>query len=256
MEHFRRDYLVQLAVNYEGDWIKMYNAILQKEKIEINPFLYDMIDSEVITILDEDYPKELEHTFEPPLVLFYHGDISLIKDINSTISIIGTRDPSEYGIEVTNQIVKEVAKSKITISGLAMGIDTIVHRVTLENNGKTVAVLGGGINNLYPQDNLDLYNIIKEKGLVISEYPNMSLPKPDNFRMRNRIIAGLSNNLLVTEARGYKSGTLITIRHALNLGKNVMCVPERINKESICNRMIKEGAFLVENAEEVLDITR
>lgn len=252
-----RDILIYLSIKHNGDWSKIYNDIVNRE----NNFTEDMVitclnslQSKAVTILDEDYPQILKQIFHPPFVLFYYGDLSLVRDINKCISVVGSRANSSYGEQVTNNIVGELATDFNIVSGLAKGIDSLSHWAAINNKGKTIAVLGSGIDNCYPSSNQKLYDIIKRDHLLISEYPNNALPNSVNFPIRNRIIAGLSSILLIPEAKN-KSGTSITAAYALSGGRTICCVPNTINNDSLCNRLIKDGAVLVENAKDVIDET-
>ena len=186
--------------------------------------------------------------------IFYQQDCNLSLLDGKCISIIGSRKNTEYGEKITRQIVRELIINNINIiSGLALGIDSIAHEESLNNDGKTIAVLGNGVNEYYPYRNNKLQNKIGNKGLLISEYPPNIKPIRINFPKRNRIIAALCDSLLVIEANK-RSGTMITVNEALNLGKDIMCVPNRVDEDSGCNELIKNGAYLVENAFDVLEI--
>jgi len=250
-----RDLLIYLSVKYKGQFEKMFSAIKVKEKVEeedVKKALKDL-GSKAITILDKEYPESFKRIHTPPLVLFYKGDLSLLNDDKQHLGVVGSRDISKYGENITKEIVSELVKdenSPVIISGLSRGIDTIAHEECLKNHGKTVAILGCGINYVYPKQNADLYNKIAKDGLLLSEYPDETEPEKNNFNMRNRIVAGLSDKLLVPEA--YKnSGTNLTVMFALQQGKDVMAIPHNVGKECSCNKLIQDGAFLVENAEDV-----
>ncbi len=237
---------------YKGNWDKIYEAISLMEdfdeekakKLIANP------KSKVVTIFDDDYPQQLKFIQKPPFVLYYHGDISIIKDKYKAVSIVGSRKYSTYGEKVTRYFAKELSKELVIVSGMALGIDGIAHRACIENGGKTVAVLGCGINVCYPPKNLDIYDEIKKNHLLISEHPDLTPPTPYSFPIRNRIIAALSNCLLVTEGKR-NSGTSITAHLTLEGGGNVCCVPTRIGENSVCNHLISYGAALVETPEDV-----
>ena len=250
-----KEFLVGISVKHNGDWEKIYDAILKKEDIGDEEMILrniSKLESKYITILDDEYPEMLRKSYRPPFVLYYHGDISLLSHYNNMISVIGTRKPTNYGRYATRYFVKELSKEKIIVSGMADGIDSFAHSVTLENNGSTIAVLGSGINYIYPSTNEELYKMIKENGLIISEYPNSTVPQPNNFIVRNRIIASLSPKLLVIEANSNRSGTLTTVRFALMNGKDVLCVPKQVGKYSVCNHLIKDGAQLVDSPSDIL----
>ena len=177
----------------------------------------------------------------------------MLNDVKRRIAIIGSRSNSEYGEKAATEICKDLVKEDfIIVSGLAKGIDSIAHKSCLNNGGKTIAVLGNGLNVIYPKENNDLYKEISEKGIIISEYPPNTPPDKENFPNRNRIISALSEGVVVIESKE-KSGTMNTVSHALENGKQVFCVPERINYGSGCNKLIKEGAKLIESAKDILE---
>lgn len=178
----------------------------------------------MINIRSEKYPEKLRHIYAPPQVLYVLGNEKILND--KSISIIGCRECSQYGKKVAYDFAKGFAKRNIiVISGLARGIDTYAHKGSVDVKGKTIAVLGCGLDVIYPPENKELYQqIIKNGGAIISEYPLKSKPEKHHFPARNRIISGLSDGVLVVEARK-KSGTLITVEHALDQGKDVYAVP-------------------------------
>lgn len=183
----------------------------------------------LITIEDEEYPEKLRRISDAPFFLFCKGDLSLLKE--KSIAIIGSRSPSNYGRIVTERFAGDLAKSGVVIvSGLAYGVDGIAHRKTLDEKGKTIAVLGGGFDKIYPAEHTNMAKEIAEKGLLISEYrPEVSATK-FSFPQRNRIVAGLSDGVLITEASA-KSGTIITKDFALDNGIIVYAVPGNITSE-------------------------
>ena len=263
--------LVAIAVKYKGDWesiISVLNRKFDKEKDstneEENADDYDLeewlevakkSDYKYTTILSSDYPSALKQQYMPPFVIFYHGDISLLQNIGKNLAVVGSRDCSDYGIEMTKKIVSEVSKDLVIVSGLARGIDSVAHETAIRTGGRTIAVLAGGINYCYPLRNRELYRIIKESHLVISEYPGDTIPEPYYFPRRNRIIAMISSGTLVTEAYE-KSGTLTTVMFALQCERLILCVPYLANSHSECNRLIAEGAYLVQNGNDVLEIMK
>ena len=213
---------------------------------KINQYIANNI--QCITFYDDNYPYLLKEIDSPPLCLYCKGNIQLLNTFS--IAVVGSRKPSEYGLVVTKQFVKELAEADITIvSGMASGVDTIAHRTTLDNSGKTIAVLAGGFNYIYPATNFSLFKELINNNLVISELnPNIK-PQTYHFPLRNRIIAGLSKGVLVTEA-GEKSGSLHTINYAIDYNREIFAVPGRINSEMSkgCNNIIKEykDAFVTE----------
>ena len=168
-------------------------------------------------------------------------------------SVIGKRVPSEYGSNITDKIVCDLVKNEYTIvSGMALGIDTLAHRSALKNKGKTVAVLGSGINYCYPKRNQDLYAQLKSNHLIISEKPGDYVPQAKDFPSRNRLIAGLSESVVVTEAEK-RSGTMITVGYALDRGKDIYCIPSRIGDPMGCNLLIQQGAKLVLTVNDIIE---
>ncbi|MGN1329808.1 MAG: DNA-processing protein DprA [Clostridia bacterium] len=216
----------------------------QKEKIEI------------ITIENNLYPSRLKNIIDFPLVLYSKGNTKLLNEKN-TIAIIGTRNNSVYGKNTTLKLSYQIArKNYCVVSGLAKGIDSYAHKGALIAKGKTIAVLGSGINYIYPKENSRLYKeIIEKEGLIISEYPLYTKPIPAYFPKRNRLISGISDKILITEA-SKKSGSIITANIALDQGKDIYVVPGNITsyQSEGTNNLIKEGAFLVSSLEDILDL--
>lgn len=255
MKYKPRECLCYFAMLYKGDWDDIYNAILKHEEINEETYkdLFSKLKANYITLLDKEYPQFLKNIYKPPFVLFYYGDLSLIKDESKLIGIVGSRNYSQYGKRATKEIVSDLKNKYIIVSGLAKGIDAIAHESAIENGGKTVAILGCGIDTCYPSENYYLYKEIKKNHLLMSEYPFAQESTPVNFPIRNRIVVGLSKALIVAEAY-QMSGTLISVRLALETGKTVMCIPYQIGLNSMCNELIKEGAFLVENSRDIINL--
>lgn len=225
-------------------------------KQNLDNIMYYIKKNNIITVSinDENYPNSLKNIYDPPILLYLKGNIDLI--YKKSISIIGCRLCSSYGKVVTKKFAYNLAKKNITIiSGLARGIDTYAHIGALEANGNTIAVLGSGIDVIYPKKNENLYNsIIKNNGLIISEYIIGTKPIPINFPKRNRIISALSSGVLVTEAK-IRSGSFITVDFALEQGKEIFAVPGNINSVNSegTNSLIKQGAKLVTSVDDILD---
>lgn len=252
-----RNILIYLSMIYRGDFDAIYDALVRHEsppsEEEVNLVLRK-VTSPCITILDEDYPEYLrQKVYHPPFVLYYYGDISLIKDETKNIAFIGSRKCSQYGQNITQSLVSKVATRFNIVSGLARGIDSCAHAACINKIGKTIAVLGSGIDICYPERNKFLYNQIKETGLLISEYPCDTPPDPKYFPMRNRLVVGLSKMIVITEAKRH-SGTQISTTFALMSGKDVCCVPYQADENSLCNELIKQGAYLIEKPEDIFYI--
>ena len=202
------------------------------EKLEINYVVYS----------NTSYPNKLRDINEPPYVLFYKGDITLM--YSDMVAIVGARKNTVYGEMVTKTLVNEISLMPYgVISGVAYGIDSIAHKTILFNGGKTIGVLGCGLDIVYPKVNRKLYEEIIKNGLLISEFLPGTKPYPYNFPRRNRIISGLSNGIIVIEA-AQRSGTLITARLALDQGKEVMVIPGSIMNEKSrgCHSLMNDGA--------------
>lgn len=206
-----------------------------------------------VEIGDNNYPKKLSSIKNQPLKLYFEGDSSILN--MPSITVVGSRNMTEYGKEMTKKVVKELVQAGMCIiSGLAVGIDTIAHQTCLENNGKTVAVLGSGLNKIFPPENMNLYkNIVKKGGCVISEYEPDTMAQKRYFPERNRIVSGLSLGTLVIEAT-YRSGTAITAKYAFEQGKKVFCLPNCVGTKNSAGtiNLLKSGAILVTNAKEIL----
>lgn len=244
--------LVYLAYKYQGDWAKIYDAIcLKKEYSDDIDTILSSIKYKIVTLLDDEYPESLKHIYHPPFVLFYYGDISLLQDKDKNLAVVGSRDYSQYGKAAIESVMPELVKHYNIVSGLAYGIDTISHESAIKNGGKTIAVLGSGIDYCYPKENFETYEKIKKDHLVISEYPGNMAPEQSHFPIRNRIVAGLSKGLLVVEA-GTTSGTMITAQIASENGNDIMCFPSENLNNSGANVLIKQGATLVENADDII----
>ncbi|MGP1414227.1 MAG: DNA-processing protein DprA [Bacillales bacterium] len=247
--------VLYFSLKYQGDWEKIFTAIKNKEAIDDDSFnkLVSSNKDNYITIIDDNYPNCFKNINKPPFVLYYKGDINLLNKEAKYLGIVGSRKNTNYGRDAVFKIIDGLNDDYVIISGLARGIDYYAHSGALHNKIKTIAVLGSGINNLYPNINKPISEkIINEGGLIISEYPYNTEIKPENFGIRNRIIAALSDFLLVAEAY-HRSGTSITVNFALSSGKDVGCIPYEINKNSMCNKLIKDGAFLIENSEDIIE---
>jgi len=206
-----------------------------------------------ITGDDPGYPARLKEIYDYPPLLYVRG--TLIPEDEWAIAVVGTRRASTYGRQVTEEIVADLVRNKITItSGLAKGIDAIAHRTALGTGGRTIAVAGCGLDMVYPGDHVDLARKIMERGALISEFPLGTRPKAEHFPQRNRIISGMSLGTLVVEA-GEKSGAMITAHWAVEQNRDVFAVPGSIFSPASkgTNRLIQEGAKLVRNCADILE---
>ena len=206
----------------------------------------------VITRDSEAYPEYLREIYDPPAVLYYRGDIEQLK--SPSVSVVGARKPTPYGQAVAEKLAADLAgRGLVVVSGLARGIDSIAHWGALQK-GRTTAVVGSGLDTVYPRENRKLFQKIAEDGVVLTEYPLKSPPLAHHFPLRNRIISGLSLAVVVVEATR-KSGTLITARMALEQNREVLAIPGNITSELSqgTNWLIKNGARVVESWEDVVD---
>lgn len=207
----------------------------------------------VTCLADDDYPSLLREVPSPPPVLFYRGQ--LIETDHTAVAIVGTRKATAYGREMAYRMAFDLAQAGVTIvSGLALGIDGAAHRAALEAGGRTIAVLGSGIDVIYPGTHRDLARKIEAQGAVVTDYPPGTPPDRFNFPPRNRIISGLSRGVVVIEAPE-RSGALITVDFAAEQGRDAFAVPGPVHAPASagCLRILREGATLVRNADDVLE---
>lgn len=206
----------------------------------------------LIPISDARYPERLRSIFDPPLLLFARGRIELLDSI--CIGVVGTRRATPYGVGAAERLSSELAAGGITIvSGLARGIDTAAHRAVLAQKGNTIAVLGCGVDLVYPSENRKLTTQIADDGLLLSEFPMGAPPYPQNFPVRNRIISGLSSGVMIVEGAQY-SGSSITARLAMDQGREVFAIPGNITSKMSWgpNLLIKQGAKLVQDWNDIV----
>ncbi|UFJ42114.1 DNA-processing protein DprA [Brevibacillus humidisoli] len=210
-------------------------------------------DFSFVCFLDEQFPPLLKEIPDPPAVLFYRGNFDLLS--RPMIGVVGTRRPTPYGRAACRYLTTDLVQAGfVIVSGLAQGIDTEAHRAALESNGGTVAVLGCGIEQVYPRQNRSLYRNIAQSGLLVSEYAPMELPKPGLFPERNRLISAFSMGVLIVEA-AERSGSLITADCALEQGKEVFAVPGPIfsSVSTGPHNLIKQGAKLITNLDDIIE---
>jgi DNA processing protein len=208
--------------------------------------------AQLVTLGDARYPDALRRIFDPPPLLFARGRVELLSSV--CIGVVGTRHPTPYGIAAAERLSGDLARAGVTItSGMARGIDTAAHKAALAAEGLTIAVLGCGVDIVYPSENRKLATEIAAKGLIVSEFPMEATAFPQNFPIRNRIISGLSAGILVVEGAQY-SGSSITARLAIDQGREVFAVPGNITSKMSWgpNLLIKQGAKLVQDWNDVV----
>ena len=223
--------------------IRLDAQMEEMERCHVNVFIYE----------EPGYPSRLRQIYDYPPVLYVRGNLPA--EDEPCLAIVGTRRPTIYGRQVTEEIASDLAGSKITIvSGLARGIDSVAHRAALDAGGKTIAVFGSGLDIVYPAENARLAQSIIEHGALVSEFPLGVKPRPENFPLRNRIMSGLSHGVLVVEA-GEKSGALITAHQAAEQNREVFAIPGSILSPASqgTNRLIQEGAKLVRSYADILE---
>ncbi|QMU56160.1 MAG: DNA-protecting protein DprA [Candidatus Mycalebacterium zealandia] len=226
-----------------SDWQKVEKEISEARKR----------DFEILTLSDDRYPENLKQIYSAPAVLYVFGEIKK-RDLLS-VAIVGSRSPSKYGTDSATFLSSELAAVGVcVVSGMARGIDSSAHKAAINAGGRTVAVLGSGLDFIYPPENHELYNSIAKNGAVISAFPLGTEPDKTNFPQRNSVISGLSLGTVVIQASN-KSGSLITANLALEHGREVFAVPGRIGEKMSggTNSLIKKGAKLVENISDITE---
>jgi DNA processing protein len=216
--------------------------------------MYEQDGIQPISIFDELYPQVLKEAYQPPWVIYAKGDVALLKQ-DKKLAVVGSRKATPYGKMAIHLIFPELIKQQyIIVSGLAKGIDTLSHECAMRHEGRTIAVIAGGIHHIYPKENIPLAQKMMGDQLIISEYPPNTRPEKWHFPARNRIISGMCLGTLIIEAEK-KSGSLITANYALNDGREVFAVPGNIN--SPCsfgtNDLILQGAKLVKSAQDIIE---
>ncbi|QFT88855.1 hypothetical protein FIU87_09370 [Bacillus sp. THAF10] len=231
---------------------KIYRYIIETD-VDLLLKKYEQNNIFTTTILDKEYPRLLKEIYDPPFVLYVKGNLALFK--TRMIAVVGSRDMTVYGNQSIRKLLPPLIDKQFTIvSGLAKGIDISAHRITLENQGRTIAVLGGGILKLYPKEHHAIADEIGKNHLLVSEYPPYESPKKYYFPERNRIISGLCEGVIVIEAKE-RSGSLITADQAVEQGREVFAVPGSILSVTSRgpNTLIKQGAKLVLQHEDILE---
>lgn len=237
----RKDAIINIENSKNKELMRKYEEYIYNHEIEVIP------------VDDVNYPAALREIYDPPITLFAKGNIAFLGE--KSIGIVGSRDATSYGFNTAKELSYSLAQNNIVIvSGLARGIDKAAHIGALNARGKTIAVLGCGIDICYPNENMVIYKEILRRGLIISEYIVGTKPEAGNFPARNRIISGLSNGVVIVEAKA-KSGAIITADFALEQGRTVYAIPGNINsiQSEGTNDLIKQGAKTVTSINDVLE---
>ena len=243
-------------LNIEGLGVKVAGEIQRgplEKVVRRELSLLKEVGGKIITLKDDDYPKRLKDIYDPPALLYVRGELRSEDEL--AIAIVGSRKTSPYGRWFTEKIGQDLARHGVTVvSGMARGIDSVAHKGSLQGGGRTIAVLGCGVDVIYPSENRNLFYQIIDQGAILSEFPMGSPPEGGHFPRRNRIISGLSIGVVIVQASA-ESGSLITAGYALEQGREVFAVPGNVGAEGSrgTNRLIKEGAKLVESTEDILE---
>jgi len=230
-----------------------FSIIESRQKINLDEELNRVKEFDFITLEDPEYPEKLKNIYDPPPIIFYKGDITILKE--RAIAIVGTRKPSNYGSEIAAKFAQDLARlGFVIVSGMADGIDTAAHKGCLKAKGETIAVFGCGIDIIYPPNNIRLSESIQQSGCLISEFIPGTSTYSWTFPRRNRIISGLSLGVIIVEG-GIDSGSLITAKLALEQGREVFAIPGQMdNKNSKGPHwLIKQGAKLVDSIEDIFE---
>ena len=211
------------------------------------------LDIKILTIFDEKYPEQLKNISDPPIVLYVKGSFPDVEKV-PFVGVVGSRRPSNYGVKMAEKIAEDLAnKGFIIVSGMARGIDTCAHKGALKAGGLTIAVLGCGVDVLYPPENGSIKTLIEQNGAVVSEFSPGTAPLPTHFPVRNRIVSGLSQAILVVEGKA-SSGSTITANLAKDQGREVFCLPGNVDNplSMASHTLIREGARLVTCATDII----
>ena len=251
--HSAENYLKIGKVNkkYKDIFLDSYKQI---ENIHFDDYLSFTELYPFVTIMEDEYPECLREIYNPPIAFFYFGDITLLNHPKN-LAVIGSREATSFGKKMMDQMIPSICKENIQIvSGLAKGNDTFAHQAAIRSKGKTIAVIGSGLNVCYPKDNFRLQTFIGKEHLLISEYLPDTAPLRHHFPSRNRIIAGVSRGTCVIEAKK-KSGTFITAQLALEEGRDVFSVPGNPLSDASegCLQLIQDGAKCIWKAEDILE---
>lgn len=253
-----RDRLITLSVMKNGNWFKMYEVLTQDIQLkqitdrQVKEALEKLRTTQTLTILDEDYPKSLKEMQQPPFVLYYQGDLALLK--KKKIGVMGNRRPSVYGIKSCQSIIGELASSDVVVVGnLQLGIDAIAHLLSVRQ-GKTIAILSSGFLHIYPSENFDLYKQIAQNHLVLSEYPPFVYPSAPQFYRAHQLMQELSEVMVVIESVK-DDKRLKFVEQLVEEGKVIYTLPAEYNSIHSAGSLalIKKGAYCLTHHEEVLD---
>ena len=252
----RREIIHYFVLKHKGNWERIYSALENQEAFDEKEYKKLIINQPpFVSLLDENYPESLKRIYRPPFGLFYYGNFDLIKS-QYLLTSIGTRTPTKYQEQYTYKLIKEVEEhflSKVVlVSGMAKGLDYMSMLAALNTNSPIIAVLGSGLDIIYPKESSEIYNYYKNKnGLILSEYPLSYTPEKEDFIKRNRIVAGLSKVIYVGGGKNL-SGSSTTIRFALEQGKEILALPCNNTGDDLTNTLIYDGADIVLSSKDII----
>lgn len=254
INYLKKNSLTSLSVRNMAVVSKCKNPtffIENYKQLDLKKFRQEFKKFPVLSILDSNYPLELKEIYNPPVLLFYQGNIELLS--KPKLAVVGARQASQIGCQSVKKIIKETNNQFVIVSGLARGIDTAAHVSALKNGGSSIAVIGSGLDVYYPTENKKLQEYMSYNHLVLSEYFTGEQPLKFHFPERNRIIAGLCQGIVVAEAK-MRSGSLITCERALEEGREVFAIPGNIidGKSDGCHHLIQEGAKCIISGKDIL----
>ncbi|HEO3089939.1 TPA: DNA-protecting protein DprA [Streptococcus agalactiae] len=254
INYLKKNSLTSLSVRNMAVVSKCKNPtffIENYKQLDLKKLRQEFKEFPVLSILDSNYPLELKEIYNPPVLLFYQGNIELLS--KPKLAVVGARQASQIGCQSVKKIIKETNNQFVIVSGLARGIDTAAHVSALKNGGSSIAVIGSGLDVYYPTENKKLQEYMSYNHLVLSEYFTGEQPLKFHFPERNRIIAGLCQGIVVAEAK-MRSGSLITCERALEEGREVFAIPGNIidGKSDGCHHLIQEGAKCIISGKDIL----
>ncbi len=242
-----REIVLGLSVRCRGEWKEIYDIIEKKKKIEDEEIQEAIRNqkSSFVCITDESFPECLKNVYQPPFLLYYYGDISLLSR-RRRLTAIGTRAPNSYQEKMMKKLIGETIEhfngDLVVVSGMAIGLDGIAMKEAMHRGAPIIAVLGSGIDAPYPSENIDIYDYCRSgKGLVLSEYPGKTEPLASHFTFRNRILAATGKVCFIGGGK-IRSGTSSTARQALELGRDILALPCDVSGDDLTNSLIQDGA--------------
>ena len=246
----QREFLIRTAIENQGNWAAIAKALAARTYVSSSIPIPNCI-----TIYDDIYPLQFRYLRYPPWVIFYAGNIQLLKQ--RCMTIVGSRELSTYGKYCTQYVASLLCKKFVIVSGLAKGADAIAHRSAIEKGGSTIGIIASGLDIHYPKENEELYQNMQKNHLILSEYPSHTCIRKHHFVWRNRLLAALGEKCIITSAK-CKSGTMLTVNEAIALGKEVWCFPypfETVEGKG-CNQLIAEGAMILYDTMQLQDLVQ